>query len=150
MIAIINTNKYKITKTTKQSAGYDLYSPINVIIKAHDCAVIDTGISIAYTDIREDLLVYAQIKGRSGLSINNSIEVGNAGVIDMDYRGTIKVKLYNHSDINYKISKGDRIAQLIFFTLPNIGIKIINNKTQEFADMFATERGTNGLGSSGK
>jgi len=59
------------------------------------------------------------IQGRSGLSINHNIETGNAGVIDSGYHGTVKIKLYNH-DFNepYRISVGDRIAQMVFHIRP--------------------------------
>jgi len=136
------------TRATRESAGFDLYSPLYYNAQPRSNIVIDTLIGLAYKSIPEGFIVYAQIKGRSGLSIKTSIEVCNAGVIDQDYRGTIKIKLYNNSDKIYKICKGDRIAQIIFFLIPKVVLTPV--KTEEFTTLFNTERGNNGLGSSGK
>ena len=152
MKVIINKPDYILepTRNTEESAGYDLYSPETFTIKARESYVVDTLISIAYEDIPDYLLAYCQIKGRSGLSINHGIEVCNAGVIDQDYRGTIKIKLYNASNINYIINEGDRIAQMLFFLLPKLNIEFINLNHNDFVNKYSSERGINGLGSSGK
>jgi len=141
---------YDLTASTVDSAGYDLYSPVSVTIAGGDSMVIDTLINLAFKNVPESYKIYAQVKGRSGLSINNSIEVCNAGVIDQDYRGTIKVKLYNNSNINYKISRGDRIAQIIFVLTPKMLITKSKMSSEDFARKYNSIRGLNGLGSSGK
>ena len=86
------------------SAGYDLYSAESNIVKKHERNIISTDIII---EIPTN--TYGRIASRSGLAFNYGIEVG-AGVIDSDYRGEIKILLHNHSDHNFKIKRGDKIA----------------------------------------
>lgn len=78
---------------------------------------------------------------RSGLAVKHSIGV-NAGVIDADYRGEVKVLLLNHGDTDFVVQPGDRIAQLIIEKIATTTLK----KVTEFS---STERGTSGFGSSG-
>ena len=78
---------------------------------------------------------------RSGLALKHSIDTG-AGVIDYDYRGPIGVILFNHSDNDFPIKRGDRVAQLI---LEKISMAAI----QEVQELSSTERGTGGFGSTG-
>jgi dUTP pyrophosphatase len=70
-------------------------------------ALISTGLAFAIPTGN-----YGRVAPRSGLAVKNSINVG-AGVIDSDYRGEVKVLLFNHGDADFEISEGDRIAQLI-------------------------------------
>ena len=81
------------------------------------------------------------IAPRSGLTWKNSIDVG-AGVIDADYRGPGGVSLFNHSDVDFEVKPGDRIAQLI------IG-KIVTPEVEEVDDLDTTVRGAGGFGSTG-
>lgn len=78
---------------------------------------------------------------RSGLAWKNHIDVG-AGVIDADYRGNVGVILFNHGEDEFKVTKGDRVAQLILE-------KIITPPVVEVEDLDATERGAGGYGSTG-
>lgn len=78
---------------------------------------------------------------RSGLAWKHSIDVG-AGVIDADYRGPVGVILFNHSDVDFDIKAGDRIAQLIIE-------KIVTPDVTEVDDLDATVRGSGGFGSTG-
>ena len=84
---------------------------------------------------------YARIAPRSGLACKNFIDVG-AGVVDSDYRGEVKVLLFNHGSDDFKISIGDRIAQCIIekYTMTTI---------LEVEDLNTTERGEAGFGSTG-
>lgn len=84
---------------------------------------------------------YGRIAPRSGLAAKHSIDVG-AGVIDADYRGEVRVLLFNHSDIDFAINEGDRIAQMIIekYTLTDLV------EVQELDD---TVRGAGGFGSTG-
>ena len=77
------------TKGSAHAAGYDLYSIEALTIPAHDKKLIPTGISIAFPHGN-----YARIAPRSGLACKNFIDVG-AGVVDSDYRGEVKVLLFN-------------------------------------------------------
>jgi len=83
------------------------YSAQNTTIPAHGRALVDTDISIAVP-----AGTYGRIAPRSGLAVKNFIDVG-AGVIDADYRGQVKILLFNHADSDFEVKEGDRVAQLI-------------------------------------
>ena len=78
---------------------------------------------------------------RSGLAWKHSIDVG-AGVIDADYRGPVGVILFNHSDVDFEVKAGDRIAQMIIQ-------KILTPEVAEVDDLDSTARGADGFGSTG-
>lgn len=118
------------------AAGYDLYSIETTVVPAKSKAVVSTGISICVPEG-----TYGRIAPRSGLAVKHSIDVG-AGVIDPDYRGTIFVALFNHSDEDFKINKHDRIAQLLLEC-------ILNPEVIEVESLEKTERDENGFGSTG-
>ena len=75
-------------------------------------------------------------------AVKNFIDTG-AGVVDEDYRGPLKVLLFNHSDVDFKVSEGDRIAQLVLE-------KIYTPPVVEVESLSETERGVGGFGSTGK
>ena len=95
------------TKATEFAAGFDLYS-------AHDYCVPSRGRLLVLTDIKVALPenCYGRIAPRSGLALKHGIDVG-AGVIDKDYRGNVGVVLFNFGSKDYKVKKGDAVAQLI-------------------------------------
>lgn len=78
---------------------------------------------------------------RSGLALKHAIDVG-AGVIDADYRGPVGVILFNHSDVDFEVKAGDRIAQMILE-------KIVTPEVIEVEDLDSTLRGEGGFGSTG-
>ena len=118
-----------------KAAGHDLYANEGTEIPAREQAVIGTGIAIGLP-----YNTYRRIAPRSGLAVKHRL-MTNAGVIDADYRGEIKVVLVNQGNQPYRVEKGDRIAQLI--------IEKINNKElQEVTELDDTERNTKGFGSS--
>ena len=122
------------------AAGMDLYSSVEVDIPPQSRKLIATGISIKW----ESDKYYIRIAPRSGLSVKHNIDVG-AGVIDFDYRGEIYVCFINQSlHENYKVKKGDKIAQMI---LTKIERPFIMETTQWNQD--ETERGNSGFGSTG-
>lgn len=84
---------------------------------------------------------YGRVAPRSGLAWKNFIDVG-AGVIDQDYRGNVGVILFNHSDVDFDVKKGDRIAQLICE-------RIIYPKVVQADSLTETQRGEGGFGSTG-
>ncbi len=84
---------------------------------------------------------YGRIAPRSGLAAKNFIDVG-AGVIDSDYRGEVKVLLFNFSEEEFKVNVGDRIAQLIVE-------KYTRTEIEEVQDLSESERGAGGFGSTG-
>ena len=95
-----------------------------------------TGLSIA---IPEN--TYARIAPRSGLAVKKFLDTG-AGVVDYDYRGEVGVVLFNHSEEDFEVKVGDRIAQLILERISMAGCV-------EADELFDTERGGAGFGSTG-
>ncbi|CUM67846.1 uncharacterized protein PRCAT00005555001 [Priceomyces carsonii] len=127
------------TKGSSLAAGYDLYSSEEGVIPAHGQGLIATDISIIVP-----IGTYGRVAPRSGLAVKHGISTG-AGVIDADYRGEVKIVLFNHSEKDFNISKGDRIAQLVLE-------RIVNAEIQEITadELQQTERGEGGFGSTGK
>jgi dUTP pyrophosphatase len=100
-----STEKAKIpTKGSKDTAGHDLYSIEEKTISKESQELISTGIHIS---IPKE--TYTRIAPRSGLATRNMIGIG-AGVIDEDYRGEIKVLIFNHRHQDFHVKEGDRIA----------------------------------------
>ncbi|GLC34797.1 hypothetical protein PLESTM_000241000 [Pleodorina starrii] len=118
------------------AAGYDLASAEETVVPARGKVLVKTDISI-----RVPKGTYGRVAPRSGLAAKNFIDTG-AGVIDEDYRGNVGVLLFNHSDSDFPIKVGDRIAQLVLE-------KIATPDVEEVEELDATERGANGYGSTG-
>ena len=95
------------SRSSAFAAGYDVYSSKATTVPAWGKALVDTDISIAVP-----VGTYGRIAPRSGLASKHSIDTG-AGVIDADYRGPVKVLLFNLSNTDFKVEAGDRVAQLI-------------------------------------
>ena len=126
---------------TNGASGMDLMAFIKetINLKPHTSFLIPTGISVAFPNEFE-----IQIRPRSGLAAKNNISVLNTpGTIDSDYRGEIKVILFNHGDSDFLINNKDRIAQMIL--TPVIKMKLV-----ETEDLPETIRGEGGFGSTGK
>eukprot|EP01126_Amoeba_proteus_P033657 TRINITY_DN3311_c0_g1_i5.p1 TRINITY_DN3311_c0_g1~~TRINITY_DN3311_c0_g1_i5.p1 ORF type:complete len:146 (-),score=28.00 TRINITY_DN3311_c0_g1_i5:142-579(-) len=120
-----------------QAAGYDLHSAHDYTIPPHGKELIQTDISVAIPSG-----FYARVAPRSSLAWKSHIDVG-AGVIDEDYRGKVGVVLFNHGDTAFKVTRGDRVAQMIL-------TKIITPPVVEVEELDDTLRGTGGFGSTGK
>ncbi|KAG7673563.1 hypothetical protein Ndes2526B_g02988 [Nannochloris sp. 'desiccata'] len=118
------------------AAGYDLASAYDVVIPARGKGIAKTDLAIAIPTG-----TYARVAPRSGLAVKNFIDVG-AGVVDEDYRGNVGVVLFNHSDVDFEVKKGDRVAQLILE-------RIMTPEVQECEDLDDTSRGAAGYGSTG-
>jgi len=126
------------TYATDGSAGMDLYADGDYEIMTNgDFVMVSTGISVEI-DADKTGLVWP----RSGMAAKYGIDTG-AGVIDPDYRGDIKVLLFNHGVDNYVVKRGDRIAQLLIVPCYRPNIVAVDNLDE-------TERGEAGFGSSGK
>ena len=124
---------------TKEAAGFDLHSIENVVLKPGERKLIGTGLAFEIEYGYE-----VQIRPRSGLAFKHGITVLNSpGTIDSDYRGEIKVLLINHSDEEFEIKKGDRIAQAVVAS-------VIQAEIVEVEELSSTERGEGGFGSTGK
>ena len=126
---------------TKGSSGMDLMAFIKDPIKIapNTSALIPTGISVA---IPNDVEI--QIRPRSGLAAKSSISVLNTpGTIDSDYRGELKVILFNHSKEEFVVRNNDRIAQMVLMPVLKIDFEEVDNLPD-------TLRGSDGFGSTGK
>ena len=126
---------------TSGASGMDLMAFIksSVIIKPKTSCLIPTGLSIAFSENYE-----IQIRPRSGLAAKSNISVLNTpGTIDSDYRGEIKVVIYNHGNKDFLINNGDRIAQMIL-------APVMKMELEETNDLPKTIRGKGGFGSTGK
>lgn len=132
----LSENAFPPTRGSKHAVGYDLCAAEYKIINAHGKALIPTDLSFVIP-----LDHYGRIAPRSGMSWKNHTDIG-AGVIDPDYRGNVKVVLFNHSDNPLEVKPGDRIAQLI---LEKVSVLPLEEITQ----LESTERGENGFGSTG-
>ena len=125
---------------TQGASAMDLVAAIDedVVIPAGENRMIPTGIAIELPHNTE-----AQVRSRSGLAIKKGIAVVNGiGTIDEDYRGEICVGLINHSKVDFKISRGDRIAQMAIMEVLKPEIKISD-------DLSDTQRASGGFGSTG-
>ncbi|CAD0091175.1 unnamed protein product [Aureobasidium mustum] len=106
-IKLLSATARAPTRGSAFAAGYDLYASKSTTVPARGKVLADTDISIA---VPAD--TYGRVAPRSGLAAKHSIDVG-AGVIDADYRGPLKVLLFNLGETDFAINEGDRIAQLI-------------------------------------
>ena len=137
----LNSKVKEPSYKTKGSSGMDLMAFLNepISITPQTSKLIPTGISIAIPENTE-----IQIRPRSGLAAKNNISILNTpGTIDSDYRGELKVILYNHGDKEFIVNNGDRIAQMVL-------VPIIKATFEEVENLPETIRGEGGFGSTGK
>ena len=126
---------------TSGASGLDLMAFIKepIEIKPKTSSLIPTGLSVAFSKNYE-----IQIRPRSGLAAKKNITVLNTpGTIDSDYRGEIKVIIYNHGDENFLVNNGDRIAQMILAPVVKMELEEVNSLPESI-------RGKGGFGSTGK
>ena len=126
---------------TTEASGMDLLAFIKktINVKPKTSSLIPTGLSVAFPKDYE-----IQIRPRSGLAAKNNVSVLNTpGTIDSDYRGEIKVIIYNHGDKDFIINNDDRIAQMVL-------TPILKVEFEETEDLPKTMRGEGGFGSTGK
>jgi|TARA_B100000073_G_scaffold181843_1_gene150341 dUTP pyrophosphatase len=126
---------------TKGASGMDLMAciekPIN--LEPGKSCLVPTGLSVAFPEEYE-----IQIRPRSGLAAKNNISVLNTpGTIDSDYRGEIKIILFNHSNENFIINNNDRVAQMVL-------TPIVKMELEEENELPKSIRGRGGFGSTGK
>ncbi|OJJ47895.1 hypothetical protein ASPZODRAFT_141455 [Penicilliopsis zonata CBS 506.65] len=125
------------TRGSAFAAGYDVYSAKETVVPAKGKALVDTGIAIAVPEG-----TYGRIAPRSGLASKHFIDTG-AGVIDADYRGEVKVLLFNFSDVDFTVKEGDRIAQLVLERIYTPEVMVVE-------ELEESVRGAGGFGSTGK
>tara|TARA_B110000263_G_C15189689_1_gene455453 strand:- start:250 stop:687 length:438 start_codon:yes stop_codon:yes gene_type:complete len=129
------------TYKTEGASGMDLMAFINQPIKLSpkSSCLVPTGLAIAFSEEYE-----VQIRPRSGLAAKNNISVLNTpGTIDSDYRGEIKIILFNHGSAEFVINNKDRVAQMILTPIKKMNLKEVEN-------LPTTLRGKGGFGSTGK
>lgn len=125
---------------TSGSAGMDLRAAVGetVVLEPNERALVPTGIIIGLPDGFE-----AQVRPRSGLAVKNGIMLVNSpGTIDSDYRGEIKVIMFNSGKDPFEIKRGDRIAQLIISRYERADLKPVD-------EIDDTSRGGGGFGHTG-
>ncbi|MFA7709383.1 MAG: dUTP diphosphatase [archaeon] len=131
------------TKAHESDAGFDLYADEDKVIAPLSRETIHTSIAIELPDIKEENReIYVRIAPRSGLSAKHGIDIF-AGVIDRGYTGELVVCMFNSSKEEFKVNKGDKIAQFI----PTI---IYTDSLEEVKELGVSKRGEKGFGSSGK
>jgi len=126
---------------TKGASGMDLMAFVKekIVIKPQTSALIPTGLSVAFSEDYE-----IQIRPRSGLAAKNNISVLNTpGTIDSDYRGELKIIIFNHSNHDFVVENNDRIAQMVLTPIAKIELEEAN-------ELPKTLRGGGGFGSTGK
>ena len=126
---------------TEGASGMDLMAllkePIN--LKPNSSCLVPTGLAVAFSNDFE-----IQIRPRSGLAAKKSISVLNTpGTIDSDYRGEIKIILFNHGNNEFTINNKDRVAQMILMPVHKMELEEVENLPN-------TLRGKGGFGSTGK
>ena len=141
LIKKLNTDVELPTYKTNGASGMDLMAFIEEPIKIapNSSYLVPTGLSMAFSEDYE-----VQIRPRSGLAAKNSITVLNTpGTIDSDYRGEIKIILFNHGKEDFIINNKDRVAQMIL-------TPVIKMEFEETDNLPDTLRGEGGFGSTGK
>ncbi len=127
-------------RATAHASGFDLracvFGPLVVPVGAR--ALIPTGVAIAVPPGYE-----AQLRPRSGLALKSGVTLLNSpGTIDADYRGEVRVILVNHGTVPVTIARGDRIAQMVIQTVPDVDLEPVD-------ELPETERGAGGFGHTG-
>jgi len=141
LIKKLNPNVELPVYKTNGASGMDLMAFIEEPIKIapNSSYLVPTGLSVAFSEDYE-----VQIRPRSGLAAKNNITVLNTpGTIDSDYRGEIKIILFNHGKDNFLINNKDRVAQMIL-------TPVVKMEFEETASLPDTLRGEGGFGSTGK
>ena len=134
----VKLDKYAImpTRAHDTDAGLDIHSPMFIWVPARGWAVIPTGVHVQFPEGCAGLLV-----SKSSLNVKHNIT--STGLIDEGYTGEIIVKLYNHSDENYAVYKGDKVSQLVVIPVRYEPVEIVD-------EIEGGERGTGGFGSTGR
>lgn len=141
LIKKLSSNVKLPSYKTSGASGMDLMAYIKspITIKPKTSELISTGLSVAFSEEYE-----IQIRPRSGLAAKNNISVLNTpGTIDSDYRGELKVIIYNHGNQDFIVNNNDRIAQMIL-------TPVIKMELQETNELPKSVRGEGGFGSTGK
>ena len=132
----LDKGAYMPERAHTTDAGADLRTPHDVIVMPNDSVVIDTGVHIELPPNTVGML-----KSKSGLNVKHGIT--SEGVIDVGYTGSIRVKLYNHSDKPCELKAGDKVSQLVVMPILTPSFELVD-------ELEETERGDGGFGSTGR
>lgn len=132
-----NENALLPTKNHADDSGWDVYSVEDTIIPARGSKIVDNGLTLAYMTPN----YWLKVETRSGLGFKHGL-LCHPGIIDNGYRGNLGIKIYNLTDQDYTVKKGDRIAQLVVYK--NYPAEV------SFGEIIETDRGDSGFGSSGR
>ena len=132
----LDKGAYMPERAHSTDAGADLRTPHDVTVMPNDSVVTDTGVHIELPPNTVGML-----KSTSGLNVKHGIT--SEGVIDVGYTGSIRVKLYNHSDKPCELKAGDKVSQLVVMPILIPSFELVD-------ELEDTERGEKGFGSSGR
>lgn len=124
------------TRAHETDAGLDLYAAEDQEVPAYGSAIFDTGVHVQLPTFTAGLIV-----SKSGLNFKRDIV--SDGLIDIPYRGSIRVKLYNQGQKSYMVKRGDKISQLVVVDIHLPTLQIVD-------ELDETDRGNNGFGSTGR
>lgn len=128
-------------RATEGSAGADLFACIqeDIVIGSSERRLIPTGIAIEINDKNCGAFIFprSSVSSKYGISLANCV-----GVIDSDYRGEILVSMINHSNADFVVHNGDRIAQMVI-------LPVVIPVFEECSELNDTQRGNGGFGSTG-
>lgn len=125
-------------KCSLGAAGFDIYAHEDVTVyPCKDVVKVSTGFAVELPVGYE-----MQIRSRSGLSSKKVCVANSPATIDSDFRGQVMVLLRNDSELPFRVSKGDRIAQALIQEVPEVVFQVVD-------ELDETERGENGFGSTG-
>lgn len=138
-VKVVNKAEFGLPKyQTKGSAGMDVHSAEDLVLKKGEIKLVPTGLFFALPEGYE-----ISVRPRSGLALKHGITLLNSpGTLDSDYRGELKVILINHGPADFEIMKGDRIAQIVLNKYEPI-------EWHEVPELDETERKSGGFGSTG-
>ena len=126
-------------KAHADDAAYDLRSRVDMVLAPGTTSLVPTGLFLELPVGYE-----AQIRSRSGLALKHDLSLPNApGTVDAGYRGEVGVIIYNRGKGEFRIARGDRIAQMVIAKLPEVELV-------EVEELAASSRGAGGFGSTGK
>lgn len=135
-VALLCEGAQAPVRASAGAAGYDLFCCCETRVAPRGRALVETGVAVAIPPG-----CYGRVAPRSGLALRHGIATG-AGVIDSDYRGPLRVLLFNHSDDEVLLPAGTRFAQLVLERIATPPVRVV-------PALSSTLRGTNGFGSTG-
>ena len=136
MKIMLDTGAKMPTRAHSTDAGLDIYAKEEQVVPANGSTIFDTGVHMELPHGTAGFL-----KSKSGLNVNHGVT--SEGVIDVGYTGSIRVKLYNHSNEDYVVKAGDKISQLVILPIWTPLLELVD-------ELEDTERGDGGFGSTGR